>query len=272
MFVPDKTRTVVVRAVEEGSKCRAFAEMQGQCTRCRRALGRTREGKKSSSWCWLQLFSAARLVDQWAPLPAFCCAGWLTRPSGHDSHWTTGRPPEHWLRRGIPGPSERARASKVWACRRGSLAPTLGSTYAAHSVAFSLYLWLRPSIVEERDRRKTCSANSSCNCKGDCCERSCATCRYGDVDCWFANGVERTGPPEYPQFGGCSRSFGDDRGGWKKMILPTLLATRPPWTCPRLSQLSALRSCSTSRLPYRGVLQCSIWTLPYLARPSSTNM
>ena len=75
------------RAVEEGSKCRAFAEMQGQCTRCRRALGRTREGKKSSSWCWLQLFSAAGLVGRGTPLPAFCFAGWLSRPSGHHGHW-----------------------------------------------------------------------------------------------------------------------------------------------------------------------------------------
>ena len=71
--------------------------MQGQCTRCRRALGRTREGKKSSSWCWLQLFSAARLVGQSAPLPSLCCAGWLTRPDEPrplDERW------KHWRRRG----------------------------------------------------------------------------------------------------------------------------------------------------------------------------
>jgi hypothetical protein len=140
MFVPDKTRTVVVRAVEEGSKCRAFAEMQGQCTRCRRALGRTREGKKSSSWCWLQLFSAARLVDQWAPLPAFCCAGWLTRPSGHRGHWTSAGALASTG--GIPRAKQARKCEQGWACRRGSLSRcTLFSTLRSTPVleqSFSL--------------------------------------------------------------------------------------------------------------------------------------
>src|SRR5271170_7918647 len=119
------------RAVEEGSKCRAFAEMQGQCTRCRRALGRTREGKKSSSWCWLQLFSAARLVDQWAPLPAFCCAGWLTRPSGHHGHWTSAGALAS-TGGGIPrAKSKRESANKGWLAAGGLCLGALLFFYAA---------------------------------------------------------------------------------------------------------------------------------------------
>src|SRR2546423_2459954 len=71
-----------VRCRASQKNARSMHKMQMQM-----ALGRTREGKKSSSWCWLQLFSAAGLVGRGTPLPAFCFAGWLSRPSGHHGHW-----------------------------------------------------------------------------------------------------------------------------------------------------------------------------------------
>jgi hypothetical protein len=55
-----------------------------------------------------------------------------------------------------------------------------------------------------------------------------------DTGRWIAGSpiaLRGPGHPKYPQFGGCSRSFGDGRGGWKKGS-STPLATRPALNYP----------------------------------------
>src|SRR2546423_2749787 len=101
-----------VRCRASQKNARSMHKMQMQM-----ALGRTREGKKSSSWCWLQLFSAAGLVGRGTPLPAFCFAGWLSRPSGHHGHWArTGA--LAWTGGVRLGPSKRRKVrARVVFCR-----------------------------------------------------------------------------------------------------------------------------------------------------------
>jgi hypothetical protein len=115
------------RAVEERVEVQSFCRDARSMHKMQTGLGADTGGKKSSSWCWLQLFSAARLVDQWAPLPAFCCAGWLTRPSGHHGHWTSAGALASTG--GIPRAKQARKCGQGWACRRGSLSRcTLFST------------------------------------------------------------------------------------------------------------------------------------------------
>ena len=179
------------RAVEEGSKCRAFAEMQGQCTRCRRALGRTREGKKSSSWCWLQLFSAARLCWPRTPLPAFCCAGWLTRLAGTTAtgplsgRWGT------WLARGSSGQAATKSEQGLRACRRGR---PLRGLYAR------LYLRCPQTArsISRVRRRRARAANANCHCKASRFGRSLCNLPLRVRGLLVRQLRGRTGPPEKP--------------------------------------------------------------------------
>jgi hypothetical protein len=113
MFVPDRTRSEVVEQRKGSFEVQSFAGNARSMHKMQMALGRTREGKKSSSWCWLQLFSAARLVGLWTPLPAFCCAGWLTGLAGTTA---TGRALERWS----TGSDGDARAKQARKCEQGS--------------------------------------------------------------------------------------------------------------------------------------------------------
>jgi hypothetical protein len=73
--------------------------------------------------------------------------------------------------------------------------------------------------------------------------------------------LREPGPPEYPQFGGCSRSFGDDRGAG---------SDDPPMLFCDTASLSLSRSSRVSRITahsYHG--RPPAWTPAQIARPSS---
>src|SRR5947209_19921158 len=158
--------------------------MQGQCTRCRRPWGGHGKGRRAAAGVGSSYLVRRDLLTKWAPLPAFCCAGWLTRPSGHHGHWTSAGAVAR--RGGSLGPSKRKSANKGWACRPGGFVSVHSILYAALDVclraALSVCAAYRCITVTELQQKKLYVANSNCNCKGSGIERSCAT--FADMRTW----------------------------------------------------------------------------------------
>ena len=139
--------------------------MQGQCTRCRWPWGGHGKGRRAAAGVGSSYLVRSRLVGRGLHSQPFCCAGWLTCPSGHHCHWASAGA---LALTGIPGPSKRGSASK------GRLAagvfvsvPLPRPLYARPQVAFQSILPTEHTDITVVDRKKQlCSGNGNCNCKG----------------------------------------------------------------------------------------------------------
>lgn len=137
------------------------------------ALGRTREGKKSSCWCWLQLFSAARLVGQglhsqpFAALAGLLVLAGTTATGPLSGRWSTGLD-------GDPGAKQARKCEQGLGLPPGSQSPTFyPRLYLRRPVRRPFNLsCLRRYRGEEGERKTGCSVNSNCHWKGNRFERS----------------------------------------------------------------------------------------------------
>jgi hypothetical protein len=211
MFVPDRTRREVVVEQKGSVEVQSFAGNARSMHKMQMALGRTREGKRSSSWCWLQLFSAARLVGLLTPLPAFCCAGWLTRPSGHCYHWAAAGA---LASTGIPRAKQARKGEQGLACRRGRCLWPL-STLASQSIL--------PTVV--RSRRARDEGGMICQFQLQLQRRP-----FREILCdllvrgtWIAGSPIALREPGHPK----THNLAAVLGGAGRSDPPPLLATRP---------------------------------------------
>jgi hypothetical protein len=155
------------------------------------ALGRTREGKKSSSWCWLQLFSAARLVRRglhsqpFAALAGLLVLAGTTATGPLSDRWSTGLG-----RGGSLGPSKREKCEQGFSLPPWSQPPVFyARLYLRRPLDGSLNSILS-TTVQSRGRRE--ARRMLCQFQLPLQRQPfrtifCAPFRYGNMDCWFAN-------------------------------------------------------------------------------------
>jgi hypothetical protein len=125
MFVPDRTRRVVVSS-RGRVEVQNFAEMQGQCTRCRRPWGGHGKGRRAAAGVGSSYLVRRDLSTSGLHSQPFAALAGLLALAGTTA---TGRALEHWLDGGgILGPSKRESANKGRLAARGGLC--LGALYS----------------------------------------------------------------------------------------------------------------------------------------------
>jgi hypothetical protein len=193
--------------------------------------------------------------------PAFCCGGWLARPSGHHGHW--GPALEHWLLTRILGQAREEKCEQgSFSCRPGSLFLWLSPLYRRlcprHQKPSQSTLPAQILTIVKREEEMW-PPNYIAIARATVSRDLVLLCRHGDVDCSFANCVGRTGPPEKPTIWRLfSLVFGDDGGGAGRNDPNASFVNDQPGFYPRSSRLSDFTKGGSIRK-----LHCSLmWRSP----------
>jgi hypothetical protein len=117
MFVPDRTRRVVVRQVEEGSKCRTLQRCKVNAQDAERPWGGHGKGRRAAAGVGSSYLVRRDLLTSGLHSQPFAALAGLLALAGTTA---TGRALEHWLDGGGSFRAKQAReCEQGWACRPG---------------------------------------------------------------------------------------------------------------------------------------------------------